>query len=415
MAAFDYVEIDTVAASDNAGFLMPDYLPGIVEISAADSLMLAFTQRAMGGGSISVNANAFNQLIDYPMVRTITISGFANAAATTTTIAESGAYARFKNGSQFFIPTTGEVFRLPTSPTSNSLTGIQRGTLAGAVPAGTQVVFIGQTVEEFGALADPSNDTPGFFTCFVQHLQRSFAVSDLSGANQTWAKTPEKIRISRKMAKEFARDINDALLWGYPSQSSSNITDPYTATLQLYQTGGIYYWARLKNHIVPGDILTFDAVIDAATQSMSVGEPTEKVVHCDRRTYDFIAQSAAKMNIARQDASKKSLDLGIESILIPTMGRSIRFAYDGSVQRVVDAKTASNGTYSGMMLILDYSQIAKVTLNGEGVRDGMIELDAKELQRYGAQVTIHSYLGLTPGLREAHALVDGYTVMEVAA
>lgn len=416
MSAFDYVEIDTVAASDGAGFLMPDYLKGIAEIKAPDSLLLAFTLNAMGGGSISVNANAFNQLVDYPMVRTITISGFAAAGTTSTTIlGPTNTFARFKNGSQFYIPSTGEVFRLPASPTSNSLTGIQRGAyFAGAVPSGTQCIFIGQVAEEFGALADPSNDTPGYRTYYVQHMHRSFALTDLAGANQTWAKMPEKVRISRKAAMEFARDINDAWLLGTPGQSDSSISDPYTATLQLYQTGGILFFARKRNHIVPGDVLTFDAVIDAATQVMSVGEPNEKVVHCDRRTYDFIARSAAKMNIARQDTSKRTLDLGIESILIPTMGRSVRFAYDMSIQRVVDARTASDGEYTGMMLILDYSQIAKVSLNGDGVRDGMIELTAKELQRYGSVVNIHSYGGISPGAEEAHGLVDGYTVMEVA-
>lgn len=409
MAAFDWVTLDTVAGLDSALFLKPDYMKKILKISPSKALLLRFSQQAMGGASIRAKANAFRQLVQYPMQREVTITGFASGSTTSTSFQETGAYTRYVGSAVFKIPSTGEIFRLTSTPTSNSLTGIQRGLggLAGPVASGTKCIYLANVAEEFGPLCDPVNTYPGYRTYFVGHMHTALAMSDLSNANQTWGPDKESVRIRADKAEEFAESMNEILMWGNPSQSSVAQTSPYVDTAQLYTPGGIDFYASRRNDMAAGDVLTYDTIVEFAMSLMKVGEPTEKMFHTDSVTMAGIAKIAKNMGIARQPASEKKLALGVDTLAIPVYGRDVTFVYDASVDRQCRALGYS------MVLGLDYSQISPVGL--EGVQGGTIERGPDVLNRYGSQLVIHDYKGLSPGLEEAHGKMWGYTVVDEEA
>ena len=414
IAPTGFIEIDTVAASDGNGFLEPQYMSRIIKwIAPSKALLLRFMNESVGA-SFSANANVYRQLINGPINRTITISGFAASTTTSTTILEAGAFSRFKNGAEFRVVTTGEVFRLPTSPTSNSLSGIERGTFAAALPSGTKCTFLGQTAREFDYLAEPANNTPGYRTYVIGHFHRGFALTDLAGKNQTWARMPEKVRINENVAWEFAVDENELLLWGNPSIDTNVETGTaYDGTMTLYTPGGMYFYAKKRNNFIVGDVLTMRGIQNFAGSCMQIGEARSKRIHCDANTIQYIANSAVALNIARQDASKTSLDNNISEILVNVYGERVKFVYDESVQRQSQARMAM-GQPGGIMICLDYSQIQEVNLAAGNIRDGLITQNPEQLGRYGERHVIHAYKGVNPGLEEAHGVCENYDIVRAA-
>lgn len=410
-----YIEIDTVSALSGNDFLEPQYINKMIEKIAPDkALLLRFMQESMGS-TFNASANVYRQLINAPINRTITISGFSDASDTSTTILESGAYSQFKNGASFMVVTTGEVFRLPTAPTSNSLSSIERGSyFAGAVASGTPCIFIGQTAREFDYLADPVQNIPGYRSYYIGHFHRGFALTDLSGKNQTWARMPEKVRIDQDAAWEFAVDVNQQLLWGTPTASTEVQTGgTYDGTMTLYVGGGMYFYAKKRNNFIPGDVLNMKGIQNFVGATMQVGRARSKRIHCDGNTINYVSQFAVQQGIARQDASKRAIVNNVNEIVIPIYGEMAKFVYDAEVDRVSKARIRA-GLPGGIMIALDYSVIQEVNLTGGQVADGMLTQSPEQIGRYGNRYVLHTWKGVNPGLEEAHGVCENYEVVEAA-
>lgn len=351
-----YTTIGTLAEMATADFLKPDVLDGIAYIDAPANAMLALTRKAMKGGSIAAKANAYQQIVDFPFPRQVTCAAVAAANTTTITLQQTGAYLRYKRGQVFRFPSTGELVRLTEDPTSNTLANVTRGLggNAAAYAAGTAMHALGTFVEEGGLLASPVNSYPGYRTRYIGRVHTAVQITSLAKANQTWANTPEIVRIEGTAAKKFARDQNTSLMWGVPSQTTAALTNP-TATGQLFIPGGAFYYAR-RNHFDRGPIIGYDDLQAFGQALMYTGDPTQKRVHTDSVMISQIDKLAATMNLARQPSSQEALDLKIRTIAISGFGGTIEFVLDLELEE--ERKRTGYSTLLG----LDYSEMQMVTL-----------------------------------------------------
>lgn len=251
-----------------------------------------------------------------------TAAGAINAAATLVL----DLYTHLIAGDIVQNQTTGDQFRVETTPTSTSVSTYRWGDLSiNAVAANEEFVVIGYAAKENQNLADARSRNTDQFDVYLQEFEETISISKWLQMSQMYgpAEMERQIKIQ---ALEFKRRKNRTLLYGYPENSSINSSQTYGTA------GAFYYGDRYNPYFVHSGTLTPDDIGTHLGRMKRFTGAGEFALVMGHELFVKMGLSLGKSGEVRYDQKENKISRNLN--MIDIQGMSVSLVADYQVDEV---------------------------------------------------------------------------------